>query len=116
MDGLGSVVASIMAVRVTGDGRREVLGLDIGPSEAETFCIAFLHKLARRGLRGLKLVISDAREGLKAAITPRSCTPPGSAAACTSRATLSPMLGDVRLASLRSRTASRKLVTLFEPW
>jgi len=62
-------VAVIIAVGVNGDGRREVLGLDIGPSEAETFWIEFLRKLARRGLRGVKLVISDAHEGLKAAIT-----------------------------------------------
>ena len=41
---------------------------DIGPSEAETFWTAFLRKLARRGLRGVKLVISDAHEGIKAAI------------------------------------------------
>jgi transposase-like protein len=53
---------------VNGDGRREVLGLDIGPSEAETFWTAFLRKLARRGLRGVKLVISDAHEGIKAAV------------------------------------------------
>ncbi len=58
----------IVAVAVNGDGRREVLGLDIGPSEAETFWTEFLRKLARRGLRGVKLVISDAHEGLKAAI------------------------------------------------
>jgi putative transposase len=62
-------VAVIIAVGVNGDGRREVLGLDIGPSEAETFWTEFLRKLARRGLRGVKLVISDAHEGLKAAIT-----------------------------------------------
>ena len=42
--------------------------MDIGPSEAETFWAEFLRKLARRGLRGVKLVISDAHEGLKAAI------------------------------------------------
>ena len=42
--------------------------MDIGPSEAETFWTEFLRKLARRGLRGVKLVISDAHEGLKAAI------------------------------------------------
>ena len=36
--------------------------MDIGPSEAETFWTAFLRKLARRGLRGGKLVISDAHE------------------------------------------------------
>ncbi len=49
-------------------GRREVLGLAIGASEAETFWTDFLRKLARRGLRGVKLVVSDAHEGLKAAI------------------------------------------------
>ena len=42
--------------------------MNIGPSEAETFWTAFLRKLTRRGLRGVKLVISDAHEGLKAAI------------------------------------------------
>jgi transposase-like protein len=61
-------VAVIVAVGVNGDGRREILGLDIGPSEAETFWTAFLRKLARRGLRGVKLVISDAHEGIKAAV------------------------------------------------
>ena len=61
-------VAVIVAVGVNGDGRREVLGMDIGPSEAETFWTAFLRKLARRGLRGVKLVISDAHEGIKAAV------------------------------------------------
>jgi transposase-like protein len=58
----------IIAVGVNSGGRREVLGMDIGPSEAETFWTEFLRKLARRGLRGVKLVISDAHEGLKAAI------------------------------------------------
>jgi transposase-like protein len=61
-------VAVIVAVGANSDGRREVLGLDIGPSEAETFWTTFLRKLARRGLRGVKLVVSDAHEGLKAAV------------------------------------------------
>jgi putative transposase len=61
-------VAVIIAVGVNNDGRREILGMDIGPSEAETFWTEFLRKLARRGLRGVKLVISDAHGGLKAAI------------------------------------------------
>ena len=61
-------VAVIIAVGVNSDGRREVLGMDIGPSEAETFWTEFLRKLARRGLRGVKLVISDAHEGIKAAV------------------------------------------------
>jgi putative transposase len=62
-------VAVIVAVGVNTDGRREILGMDIGPSEAEPFWVEFLRKLARRGLRGVKLVISDAHEGLKAAIS-----------------------------------------------
>jgi len=61
-------VAAIIAVGVNADGRREVLGLAIGPSEAETFWTDFLRQLARRGLRGVKLVISDAHEGIKAAV------------------------------------------------
>jgi putative transposase len=50
------------------EGKREIVGLHIGPSEAETFWATFLKGMARRGLRGVKLVISDAHEGLKAAI------------------------------------------------
>jgi transposase-like protein len=66
-------VAVIIAVGVNSDGRREVLGMDVGPSEAEPFWTEFLRKLARRGLRGVKLVISDAHEGLKAAISKVLC-------------------------------------------
>src|SRR5919112_89180 len=61
-------VAAIIAVAVDTEGRREIVGLHIGPSEAETFWSTFLRSLARRGLKGVKLVISDAHEGLKAAI------------------------------------------------
>lgn len=61
-------VAVIIATGVNADGRREVLGMDTGDSEAETFWAGFLRKLRQRGLRGVKLVISDAHEGLKAAI------------------------------------------------
>jgi len=61
-------VAVIVAVGVNGDGRREVLGMAVGASEAETFWTDFLRRLARRGLRGVKLVVSDAHEGLKAAV------------------------------------------------
>jgi len=61
-------VAAIVAVGVNADGRREVLGMDIGPSEAEPFWTEFLRKLRRRGLRGVKLVVSDAHEGIKAAV------------------------------------------------
>jgi putative transposase len=61
-------VAAIIAVAVNTEGKREIVGLHIGPSEAETFWSGFLKSLVRRGLRGVKLVISDAHEGLKAAI------------------------------------------------
>ena len=61
-------IAAIVAVGVNTEGRREVLGLSVGASEAETFWTDFLRQLTRRGLRGVKLVISDAHQGLKAAI------------------------------------------------
>src|SRR5688500_3997934 len=62
-------VAVIIAVAVNTDGVREVLGMAIGPSEAEPFWTSFLRSLTRRGLRGVKLVIADSHEGLKAAAT-----------------------------------------------
>lgn len=62
-------VAVIVAVGANTDGRREVLGMAVGPSEAETFWTDFLRSLARRGLRGVKLVTSDAHEGIKAAVS-----------------------------------------------
>ena len=67
-DGRIVSVAVIVAVGVNSDGRREVLGLAIGTSEAEVFWTDFLRKLTRRGLRGVKLIVSDAHEGLKAAV------------------------------------------------
>ncbi len=62
-------VAATIAIGVNADGRREILGMAVGLSEAETFWTEFLRSLARRGLRGVKLVISDAHEGIKAAVS-----------------------------------------------
>jgi len=62
-------VAAIIAVAANTEGRREIVGLHIGPSEAEVFWSDFLKKLRARGLHGVKLVISDAHEGLNAAIS-----------------------------------------------
>lgn len=59
--------AVIIAVAVNEDGKREVLGVTTGPSEAETFWTEFLRSLASRGLRGVKLVIADDHKGLRAA-------------------------------------------------
>ena len=61
-------VATIVAVGVNRDGRREVLGKALGPSEAEPFWTQFLRSLTARGLRSIKLVILDAHEGIKAAV------------------------------------------------
>ena len=61
-------VAAIIAIGANTDGRREVLGMQVGASEAEPFWTDFLRSLTRRGLRGVKLVISDAHAGLKAAV------------------------------------------------
>ncbi len=66
-------VAAIIAMGVNSDGRREVLGMDIGTSEAVPFWTEFLRKLARRGMRGVHLVVSDAHEGLKAAVSKLLC-------------------------------------------
>ncbi|HEV2364062.1 MAG TPA: IS256 family transposase [Caulobacteraceae bacterium] len=67
----GRVVSAavIVAVGVNADGRREVLGMHIGASEHEAFWTEFLRALVRRGLKGVKLVISDAHEGIKTAVT-----------------------------------------------
>jgi putative transposase len=72
-DALGQVVsrAVVIATGITADGEREVLGVDIGDSEDETFWTKFLRSLKTRGLSGVRLVISDAHAGLKAAI--RKC-------------------------------------------
>ena len=117
-------MAVIVAVGANSDGRREVLGLsalltslrgigqspmDIGPSQAEPFWTGFLRKLRQRGLRGVKLVLSDAQHrqrrcsvcaaaGVNGARgtasrppSPSCSRPPGSAAGCTSPAMPWPM-------------------------
>jgi len=61
-------------VAVNSEGKREIVGLRIGSSEAETHWATFLRTLVRRGLGGVKLVITDAHEGLKAAIRTRCPT------------------------------------------
>ena len=70
-DALGQVVsrAVVVATGITAEGGREILGVDIGDSEDATFWTAFLRSLKARGLTGVKLVISDAHEGLKKAIS-----------------------------------------------
>ena len=72
-DALGQVVsrAVVIATGITATGNREVLGVDIGDSEDETFWTRFLRSLRDRGLSGVRLVISDAHAGLKASI--RKC-------------------------------------------
>ena len=72
-DALGQVVsrAVVIATGITATGDREILGVDIGDSEDETFWTRFLRSLRARGLNDVRLVISDAHAGLKAAI--RKC-------------------------------------------
>ena len=60
--------AVVVATGVTEDGRREILGIEIGDSEDEAFWREFLRSLKRRGLTGVRLVISDQHAGLVAAI------------------------------------------------
>src|ERR671935_268099 len=61
-------MAVVVAIGVRASGEREVLGLDVGPSEDGAFWLQFLRSLVARGLNGVKLVISDAHQGLKGAI------------------------------------------------
>ncbi len=60
--------AVVIAIGVKTSGEREVLGLDVGPSEDGAFWLQFLRSLVARGLAGVKLAISDAHQGLKGAI------------------------------------------------
>ncbi len=60
--------AVVIAIGVNASGQREVLGLDVGPSEDGAFWLRFLRSLVARGLRGVQLVSSDAHEGLQGAI------------------------------------------------
>lgn len=61
-------VATVVAVGVSEAGHRSVLGVDTGPSEDHAFWTSFLRSLVRRGLKGVRLAISDAHEGLRQAI------------------------------------------------
>jgi len=61
--------ATVVAIGVTAAGDRQILGVDVGASEDRAFWTAFLRGLVKRGLSGVRLVISDAHEGLKQAIT-----------------------------------------------
>ena len=61
-------MAAVIATGGTADGRREVLGLDLGPSEDGAFWLQFLRGLVARGLAGVRLVVSDAHQGLRGAI------------------------------------------------
>jgi putative transposase len=72
-DALGQVVsrAVVIATGITANGDREILGVDIGDSEDETFWTRFLRSLRDRGLGGVRLVISDAHAGLTASV--RKC-------------------------------------------
>jgi putative transposase len=60
--------AVVVAIGVRETGEREVLGLDVGPSEDGAFWLQFLRSLVARGLAGVQLVTSDSHEGLKGAV------------------------------------------------
>jgi len=61
-------MAAVVAIGVRETGEREVLGFAVGASEEQAFWLEFLRSLLARGLRGVRLVTSDAHEGLKAAL------------------------------------------------
>jgi len=61
-------VSVVVATAVNAEGKREVLGLDVGTNEDGAFWLAFLRSLVARNLNGVELVTSDAHQGLKSAI------------------------------------------------
>jgi len=61
-------MAAVIAIGVRKDGEREVLGFDVGPAETYSFWLGFLRRLVERGLKGVRLVISDAHAGLRQAV------------------------------------------------
>ena len=62
------VVVVVVATAVNGEGKREIIGMDVGTSEDGAFWLAFLRSLSARGLGGVELVVSDAHQGLRGAI------------------------------------------------
>lgn len=65
--------AAVIAIGMTEEGRKEVLGHKVGDAETETFWTEFVRSLRERGLKGVQLVVSDAHVGLKAAISKCLC-------------------------------------------
>ena len=61
-------VSVVVATAVNGEGKREIIGMDMGTSEDGAFWLAFLRSLSARGLGGVELVVSDAHQGLRGAI------------------------------------------------
>ena len=61
-------VSVVVATAVNGEGKREIIGMDVGTSEDGAFWLAFLRSLSARGLGGVELVVSDAHQGLRGAI------------------------------------------------
>ena len=61
-------VSVVLATAVNGEGKREIIGMDVGTSEDGAFWLAFLRSLSARGLSGVELVVTDAHRGLRGAI------------------------------------------------
>ena len=61
-------VSVVVATAVNGEGKREIIGMDVGTSEDGAFWLSFLRSLSARGLGGVELVVSDAHQGLRGAI------------------------------------------------
>jgi putative transposase len=104
---------AVVAVGVTSEGERQVLGIDVGPSEDRAFWTAFLRSLVKRGLRGVRLVTSDAQEGLKQAIATVLSGVTGSGAASISCGTSSRRCprAPAKRSRLSSEPSSRSPIT-----
>ena len=77
-------VSVVVATAVNGEGKREIIGMDVGTSEDGAFWLAFLRSLSARGLSGVELVVSDAIRDSAAPSPQSSAEPAGNGAAPTS--------------------------------
>ena len=78
--GIPAYAGGVVATAVNADGKREVLGIDVGTGEDGAVWLSFLRGLVARGLSGVELVTSDAHQGLRRRSRPSSAAPRGSPA------------------------------------
>ncbi len=67
-NGISSDDCALIAIGINAAGKREILGVSLGHSEAEIHWREFLQSLLKRGLNGVSFVVSDDHQGLRNAL------------------------------------------------